>query len=95
MKFVEIETVLGKATRRGQLGIATGPVVAGRVHVNLSEPAQSDLRYAVWLCMLPSDDSVPIGTRESIGRYCLAVEDENGDWSISASCKLHGASLRV
>jgi hypothetical protein len=94
MKFVEIEMILGKPTRVGPLAIATGPAIAGRVHVNLSEPTYSDLHYSAWLCMLPQDDSVPLGTQESAGRYCLAVEDERGDWSISASCKLHAAVLR-
>jgi len=94
MKFVEIEKILGKPTRFGQLAIATGPKIAGRVHVNLSEPTYSDLHYAAWLCMLPNDESLPLGTQESIGRYCLAVEDEHGDWSVSISCKLHDARLR-
>jgi hypothetical protein len=94
MKLVEIEMILGKPTKVGRLATATGPVSAGRVHVNLSKPSYSGLHYAAWLCMLPKDESVPLGTQESIGRYCLAVEDEHGDWSISTSCKEHDARLR-
>jgi hypothetical protein len=95
MTLALLEAILGKPEKIGQLAVATGPTIDGRVHVDLSEPHVSDQHYAAWLCMLPEDDSIPLGTTEAIGRYCLAVEDENGDWNISASCKLHEAHVWV
>lgn len=91
--FDELESILGEPARFGPLALASGPNRAGRVHVDLSQPTYSQRHFATWYCLLPEDDSIPPGTLEAVDRYCLAVEDEQGDWTISASCNLHAARL--
>lgn len=93
MTLGEIEAILGKPTQFGRLALAVGPKIDGRIHVNLAEPVYSDGHFAKWYCMLPLDNSIPPGTREAVGRYCLAVEDERGDWSMSGACEQHSATM--